>query len=128
MVEKLKEVVNKLKTANKPVWLFAFLKMDEVTDRWTLVISAPWITEENQKDEFQVLAQLLRENLDKEELYSIARVGLLAKDNELTQGLLKKKSGDEVKDEAINGNVIHEGKIIESNPDLEWPRRTLSFS
>ena len=38
----------------------------------------------------------------------------------LVSPLLKKKSGDEIKEEKINGNIIHEGQIIEANAGLVW--------
>ncbi len=118
MVEKLKTILEKFKTDQKQVWLFAFLKMDEVIDKWSLVISAPWINESNRNDQFEYILKTLRENLDQSDLLSIARVAILMKTDHLAEELLMKKSGDIIHDEQINGNMIHEGHIIESNSSL----------
>ncbi|MBI3046466.1 MAG: hypothetical protein HYY86_02965 [Candidatus Harrisonbacteria bacterium] len=114
-----------MKSDGKPVWLFAFLKMDEIIDKWSLVISAPWINEQNRDQEFEYIINLLKENLNGEELSSIARISVLAKDSHLSQELMKKKTGDLIKEEQINGNIIHEGQILESSVEAQWPSNNL---
>src|SRR3989344_6575833 len=114
MVEKLKKVLSKLGEQHKEVWLFALLKMDEFVDKWSIIISAPWSTEENRDIEFQEIIVLLNNELSEEELYSIARIVFLKKDDHLIQELMKRSSGTELKSEPINGNAVHEGYIIES--------------
>jgi len=119
MVEDFKKVLDVLKERGKPVWIFAFLKMDEFLDKWSLVISAPWINESNKNSEFEGVLDIVKKNISNEKLSSIARIVLLDKDDHLIQELLKKNSGDEIRDEKINGNTVHYGYIIESNPNLE---------
>ena len=120
MVNNLRKILNILKTDNKPVWLFAILKMDEIIDRWSVIISAPWINEVNRKEAFSTILELLKDSLDKSDLASIARMSLLERSDYLIEELLKKKTGDLIKEEKINGNMVHEGAIIESSPDLVW--------
>ena len=119
MVDKLREIIDELNKDNKPVWLFACLKMDEFIDKWTLVISAPWVTESNRSEEFEKMIVLLKQKLDRQELFSIARLAFMPKDAHLVQELLKKRSGDIIRDEQLNGNKVHEGRVIESNQELE---------
>ncbi len=120
MLDKLKNILLSLKDEQKPVWLFAVVKMDELADRWTLIISAPWVTTENRAIEFQSLVDKLKKVFDAKELESIARISFLTKDDHLTEELLKRHAGDKIKNEPVNGNIIHEGEIIESNPDLAF--------
>ncbi|MEK7663872.1 MAG: hypothetical protein AAB340_00255 [Patescibacteria group bacterium] len=120
MVEKLKKILDILNKNNKAVWLFAFLKIDEFIDKWSLVISAPWVNDSNRNTEFQYMLGIVKENMNPEELSSIGRIVFLSKDDHLIKELLKKKSGDEIKEEKINGNIIHEGQILESNAGLVW--------
>lgn len=125
MVENLKKVLSALNQQHKEVWLFAVLKMDEFVDSWSIIISAPWITGQNRDTEFTGLIGILRENLTKEELSSIVRIVFLSKTDHLIEELLKKNSGVVLKDEAVNGNKIHEGYVIESNAGLVWQPNTL---
>uniref|UniRef100_A0A6H1ZPV7 Uncharacterized protein n=1 Tax=viral metagenome TaxID=1070528 RepID=A0A6H1ZPV7_9ZZZZ len=118
MVEKMNKVLEKLDAQGKQVWLFAILKMDELVDKWSLIFSAPWDNVQNRDLEFKNILSLVKEELDKEELYSIARVAFLKKEDHLVQELLKKNSGDKIDNETINGNIIHEGYVIASNADL----------
>jgi len=119
MVDKLQLVLNKFKQDGKPVWLFAVLKMDEITDRWSLVVSAPWLDNgDSFKQEYEYLIQVLKEFLTDEELFSLARVSAVSKADHLVEELLKKQTGTSITEEKINGNIVHEGNIIESNSNL----------
>lgn len=120
MVEKIQILLNELRAANRPVWVAALLKMDSLVDRWTFIISAPWITPENRDREFRRLLDLLKRHLNQEELVSIGRFGLLDRDAHLVAGLLTRVSGSDLNNEQINGNFIHSGKVIESNPTVQW--------
>jgi hypothetical protein len=125
MVEKFKRVLDRFIQDRRPVWLFAVLKMDDITDKWTLVVSAPWINDPNNKNEFEYIIGVLKEYFTNEELFTIARIGILRKTDHLIEELLKKQEGAQLKDEQINGNIIHEGLIISSNPNLVWPEQDL---
>jgi hypothetical protein len=125
MVEKLKKVLAELNLNHKQLWLFAMLKMDEIVDKWSLIVSAPWISDDSRSNDFEYIIGLLKKELTGEELSTIARLVLLDKDDHLVEELLKKNTGDSVKEEAVNGNVVHDGIIIESNKDLVWQSENL---
>lgn len=65
------------KHGNKPVDFFAVLKMDELIDKWSVLLAAPWITEENRKEVFNSLVTILIDSLSNEEIAEVARVGIL---------------------------------------------------
>lgn len=114
MVEKLKEILATIKRDKGNVSLFAILKMDELTDRWTVLLCADWATT-NKAQAFEYLIGLLRGSLSQEDLQSVARVGVLGKDEHLIQDLLKYKANTVINDTIkINGNMVHEAHIFES--------------
>ena len=116
MVDKFKEVLAKIHEADKQVSLFAVLKMDEITDRWSIIFSAPGLEDEKKRrDTFVYLVDLLPKTLTKKEAEAIARVGVFALNNHLVENLLKYKTGFEIKESTpVNGNVVHEGYVLES--------------
>jgi len=119
MVEKITEIIEELEESNKPFWVVALLKMDELVDRWSLVMSAPWVNDTNRSDAFGEILELLKSKLSQEELVSIGQLGLLPKEDHLIDELLKFDSGSTVNGK-LNGNMIHEGTVIKSDRNLEW--------
>src|SRR3989344_6989601 len=120
MVDKLKTILEEMKSANKPVWLFAILKMDELVNKWSVVMSAPWITTEKERvNEFNYVLGLIKSHLNDQELASIARLALLPREDHLVRELLRKQPDEKIEGQ-INGNLVHEGLVIESNPELQW--------
>lgn len=105
------------KSGNKPVVLFAVLKMDELVDRWSVVLSADWIKSENNKQAFNDLIQILQDELETNELNEIARIVFYNRNEHLIELMLKQfKEGQHIDEDAkVNGNVIHEGYIIALN-------------
>jgi hypothetical protein len=102
------------KNNGKTVDLFAVLKMDELIDKWSVILAADWINDSNRKAAFNSLVDTLLNNLDGEELTEIARVGVFPTTNHLIELFLEKfQTGQYIKEDArINGNTIHEGYII----------------
>lgn len=102
------------RNGNKTVDFFAALKMDEHIDKWSVLLAADWVTEENRKEAFNSLATILIETLSDEEIAEVARVGILPSSNHLIELFLDKfQAGQYIKEDArINGNIIHEGYII----------------
>ena len=119
MVEKFKKILMKIKESRGAVSVFAIIKMDEITDKWSVVFSAHWIDKENKTEVFNYLRGLLLEHLSAEEIPTIARLGLFLNNEHLIQLILKsvKVENGEVnlKDTALNGYKIHEAYIFESN-------------
>ena len=112
---------------NQPVTLFAILKMDELVDRWSILVSASWITADNRKTYFSSLINLLQNELSSEELNEIARIVFYSPEEHLIELFLDNfESGQHIKEDArVNGNVIHEGYIIALNNDARTTQSTL---
>lgn len=120
MVDQFKKILERIKLDKKSLKLFAVLKMDDIVDKWTILLCADWI-ERNQNSEFaayQYFLGLMKELLTDDERASVARVGVFApSDDHLLMELLKMPSGTEInEDRVVNGNVVHQGFILESNP------------
>lgn len=118
MVDKFKELLAKIKSEKTKnlITLFAITKMDDITDRWTVLLCAPWASG---KDSFEYVKKLIISQFSPEELSSVARIGIFDKNTSIVQGLLQYKSGSTIDDGAkINGNVIHSAYILESNPEV----------
>lgn len=104
----------------KPMILFAVLKMDELIDKWSIILSADWINTENNREIFNDLINILQEELNKEQLNEVARIVFYSSDEHLVQLMLKQfREGQHIEEDAkVNGNVIHEGYIVAlNNPD-----------
>lgn len=116
MVEKLKSILKELNKANKSVSLLAVLKMDDLTDRWSIILSSPIIEDEKSRREvFEYFVKLLLRDLDDKEKLSIARVGAFPPGNHLVENLMEYKKGYEFTGKTpVNGNIVHEGYILES--------------
>lgn len=118
MVEKFKKIVEEISQTNGRFTVFALLKMDEYTSKWSVVFAASWITDENKSEVFEIVRKKIIENLTKEEISSIARIGIFTSDEHLIQELLRYREGTRIESEQVNGNIIHEGYIFASNQEL----------
>ena len=118
MVEKFKKILAKMKLEKGNVFIFALLKMDELTDKWSVILSAPW-AEEDDSDTFKYVFNLIESELTSEEFSSIARVGIFPKTDYFVEFLLKHGISTPLTNEKINGTQVHEGYIIESNPEAK---------
>jgi len=117
MVEKFKEILQSLLTAHSGgVYIFAIMQMDELVDKWTVVLSASWATEETRKEVFEEIRSLLVGKLDTKQLSSIARIGQFSKTEHLIEELLKYQKGAVIENTRINGNLVYKGYILESSP------------
>lgn len=119
MVEKFKEILTKIIEKKGRVTLFAILKMDDLTDKWSVVLCAPWATEDTLKENFNYLRSLILDTFNEEERATIARMIIYQKNKHIVEQLLQYKQ-DAVISEAVslNGNLIHQAYILASNPDL----------
>jgi disulfide oxidoreductase YuzD len=120
-IEKLREIKKEIEQSKGTVSLFAILKIDELTDKWTVILSASWVKPSEFKDTFLYLRGLLLARLDQDQRHSIARMGIFEPNNHLVQMLLDKYQGDEYidSDEAVNGNLIHEGYILVASKEKQ---------
>lgn len=106
--------------SDQQVALFAVLKMDDLVDRWSILVSAYWINDDNRKDIFSDLIATLQQELDAEELSEIARIVFYRPEEHLIQLFLEQfESGQHIKEDAkVNGNVVHEGYIVALNKEI----------
>ena len=117
MVEKLKSLLGKIIAEKGAVTLFAIMRMDDLTDKWSVIFSAPWVTTESKDADFSYIVTKLNEGLSEEESASIARVGIFAKDHHIPQLFLRYKADQKIVDEKVNGFAVHEAYILASNPE-----------
>jgi hypothetical protein len=110
------EVLNEFRknNSNQPVALFAVLKMDELVDKWSILLSANWINDNNEKEVFSDLLAILQDKLSPEELSEIARIGFFPRNEHLVDLMMKQfKQGEHIAEDAkVNGNIVHEGYIV----------------
>jgi hypothetical protein len=112
-IDGLHRVCSSIEESRGSLNLFAVLKMDELTDKWTVVISANWVSNDNFEAIFAELRALLIENVE-DYMESIARLGIFTLDNHLSEIMIHRYSSGDIiqEDEKINGNLVHEGYII----------------
>lgn len=113
LITKLREILTDLEKKGG-AYLFAILKMDDITDRWTAVFSASWVTALNRGEAFATLRGYILSKLSPEELSTFARIAIFLKDDHFVDLMLEKYRTDDYinSDEKINGNLVHEGYIL----------------
>ncbi len=121
MVKKLKKIIEVIEKEFGTLSLFAILKMDEIVDKWSVIVAADWISESTEPKRnalFKTIFDQMNKVLNEEENASISRLGLFGTENHIVQELKKLKLGEDgtvrIKDEKVNGNMVHEGIILKS--------------
>ncbi|MEK7560337.1 MAG: hypothetical protein AAB539_00055 [Patescibacteria group bacterium] len=114
MVEKFKIILKYMQQEKGDVTMLALLKMDELTDKWTIILSASWATE-GDADIFRYVLEKVRSELSPDDLATVARVAIFSQTHHLIQSLRRYATGARIEEEKINGNQIHEGVIIYSS-------------
>src|SRR3990167_191685 len=104
MVDKFKKILEEMKKQGT-VTLFAILKMDDLTDKWSVLISAPWISDANRKQVFADIVGLIKKEMLPEEAANIARVLIVPEGNHLVSELLEQKR------DYIGGDDEHSGNV-----------------
>jgi hypothetical protein len=116
MVDKFKQILEEVRSQKGEVTLFAILKMDEFTDKWTVIVSATWISLATKNDIFGFVRDLMINKFTPEEMATIARLGIFPQNMHIVEELLKYKEGAIINgDEKINGNIVHEAHILASS-------------
>lgn len=119
MVEEFKQILEELQNKKGTVSLFAILKMDEFTDKWTVIISAPWINTATKNEVFALIRNLMIQKFTPEEMATVARLGIFPTDEHIVQELLKYKEGATIsEDEKVNGNIVHNAHILASKSSI----------
>lgn len=119
IITKFQSIYSNIKEEKGNLYLFMILKMDELVDKWSIVVSAPWLTNENQAEVFNYLLTKIRQTLNQEEGSSIARLGTFQPNEHLVRLVnqsIRVEGGSPIKLEntKINGYLIHEAYIFES--------------
>jgi hypothetical protein len=118
MVEKFRTILAKIIQAKGAVTFFGIMKMDDLVDKWSVVLCAPWATEATHDETFRYILDLIRENVEAAELNSIARISIFSKEEHLIQLLLQFKKDAVIENQKINGNLIHQAYVLESNQNV----------
>jgi hypothetical protein len=118
MVEKFKTILVKMIGEKGNVTFFGIMKMDDLVDKWSVILCAPWATESNHDETFRYVLDLIKNNLEPTELNSVARISIFSKEEHLIQLLLQFKKDAVVENQKINGNIIHQAYILESNQEI----------
>lgn len=114
MVEKLKQILNKIVQEKGEVTVFAFLKTDDLIDKWSIIFSASWAT--NIDESFEYIKRLLDRDLTPDEKLTIARIGIFSKNEQIIQSLLQFNSDTKITEATkINGFTVQEGYVLKSN-------------
>lgn len=119
MVEKFKKILEKISNEKGEVNFFGIFKMDEFTDKWSVVFCAEWLEKNKTSDFFDYFIKLIRKNLTDDESKTIARVGLFSIDEHLIDLLLAHKADSRIQDQPVNGNIIHDGYVLASNRNIK---------
>jgi hypothetical protein len=118
MVEKFKQILKKMEDGKGRVILFAVIKTDDLSDKWSVILCAGWANAENRDEVFKFIVDLFKTTLTAEENESIARIAIYQKDNYVVKSLLAFRTGFVIKEETkINGFTTHEGYILASNSE-----------
>ncbi len=123
MIEKFRTTLEQIRQ-NGDIALFAVLKMDDLTDKWSVFFCAPRVTNENRGDIFAEILSSLRFTMTNEELSTIARIVVMATPDHLMDELMQLRTNTHIGGESsvrVNGNMIHDGYILEVNKDLIVP-------
>jgi len=118
MVEKFKKMLIEIIAVKGAVRLFAIMKMDDLTNKWSIIIAAPWADDVHRKEAFDFIFGLLPKYFNDEERSLVARIGIFDKNEHLIDLLLQYKKNSYINDEKINGNIVHQGYILESNSNV----------
>lgn len=103
--------------------LFAVLKMDDVSDRWSVLISGRDLDEDSKRRTlYPRIFDVLEQELEPDESEQVARIGVFPASDHLIGELLSRGEG-EVNNAKVNGNYIHEGRIFIARQDT--PKATL---
>lgn len=119
MVDKLRQLLAEVEKKRGKVTLFSILKMDEFTDKWTVLLAASWVNETNRNEIFNEIVAFMKGVLTPEEQSSIARIGIFTADDHSIQPFLQYQTNTYIKEDTkINGYMVHEAHIIETNPSI----------
>lgn len=118
LVEKFNNIFQQITTGKGELYLFMIVKMDDLSDKWSVVISAPWIDLNQKNETFNYIRGLMKSRLTQEELLSVARIGVFEPMSPLVRlitGTIRSEGGtNRFQDTKIDGFLIHDAYIFRS--------------
>jgi len=115
MVKKYNKIITTIIKEKKSLTLFVVMSIDDLLESLTILIASKWINNKNSKDIFSYVLNLLKENLNDEELSKITRLSLYSEDEPSIQLFKKFETNDTIINQQINGFDIKRGDVIYSN-------------
>ncbi len=117
IVDKLAELEKQIAQEKAPFVLFALFLREDAPGVWDLLVSAPWITQ-NQQESLKWLAEKLKEVLETDELLKLSRIVIIAPDNPALDAMQRAVHVDhgvvEVRDSNFFGLQIRHAYIMTS--------------
>lgn len=119
-IDKYTKLVKELREI-KSVKFFGVYKMDEITDRWSLLLGLTGVKNlDKRKTMFNKIFQLINTHLNKDDMQNIARIGLFSTTEHLIKDLMKSPDNTVVINTKANGNFIHDGyTFISKNSKID---------
>ena len=89
MVEKLQNLIRRVEAQKGSLTLFMLWKDVTEVEKWTVVVSAPWLDKQNQQTALRYWINLLQGALNTSELNTISRVSVVKTDDKFVQFLTR---------------------------------------
>ncbi len=122
MLNKFKTIFDSIVSERGDVNLFAVLKMDDLTEKWSIFVCAPWANETNREEVFNYILDKIKAGMTREEVGTLARIVITNMEDHLTNELMRYRASERIggggESIKINGNMVHDAHIIASNRDL----------
>lgn len=118
MVEKFKQILKRIEDSRGTAMLFVLAKMDDIVDKWSVIISASWSTPVHRDSIFEELRKDIIATLSDEEILQMSRLWIFEPTEHLVEELLKYKTDTVLKNTQVNGNIFHEAFIIKSETPI----------
>ena len=123
MVNKLINLIRKVKIEKGDLSLFLLMKLTPESSRWTIIISAPWVDRANKTHALNYWLSEIRNILNHAELSTISRISFLNTDesfiNSFNRSIKTIESQLNLKNTEVGGILIHEAIVLESKRVIE---------
>jgi|LGVF01.1.fsa_nt_gb hypothetical protein len=128
IVAKLIETEKKLADARGEFQLFALFLREDASDKWDLLVSAPWI-EEDKQEAIKYIASNVQQALDVQELLKLSRIVIIDEKNPALEALQKamriEHGTAEIQDSNFFGLQIKHAYLITSLSGHESPKNPI---
>jgi len=137
MVEKIKKLIQEVKSKKGEIILFMLWKDISETEKWTVIVSAHWIEEMGQRAALNYWINLFIKALSKTELDTISRVSFLKPHDKFVEALTSalnisgsvvRFSKNQIGEYFINDAIIFEAKRTPQKVKDSTLQRNPSFN